>query len=229
MVRQASEDSDGDLTKRRDALQQLCETYWFPLYSFLRNKGYDSNTSADLVQGFLADLLRRDDLRSANPELGKFRSFLLAALKNYVNNVHDHQNAQKRGGNAKVISFDAEQADSRYRNEPIQSSTPESEFEKRWAMTLLERAQSDLQIYFESRGKGEQYERLKPFLGGKSDQKTVAEVSEELKMSEVAGKVAIHRMRQKFGEFLRKQIAQTVAKEDDIDGEIQQMFETLRG
>lgn len=210
------------------ALQELCQTYWYPLYTFVRRQGNDANAAADLTQAFFADLLQREDLRKVDPSFGKFRSFLLAALKHFISNEWDKSRALKRGGGKPSLSLDFGEADNRYRLEPSHDQTPELIFEKQWAKTLLERVSEILRSDYADRGKAHQFDKLKKFLAGKSNEETLAQAAEQLSMSEVAVKVAVHRMRQKFGEILRAEIANTVATAEEIDSEIQHLFDVFR-
>ena len=210
------------------ALQELCKIYWYPLYSFVRRQGRDANEAADLTQAFFADLLQREDLKKVDPQLGKFRSFLLAALKNFLINQWNQAKAQKRGGGKTPLSLDFNSADSRYRLEPADAQTPETIYQKQWAQTLLEQTKTILRSEFSRRGKAHQYDKLQDFLAGKNDEATLSTVAAQLSMSEVAVKVSVHRMRRRFGEILREQIQQTVASSEEIDGEIQQLFEILK-
>ena len=219
----------GDDSKvARSALQELCQSYWFPLYAFVRRKVNDSDSAADLTQAFFADLLQRDNIKQVNPELGKFRSFLLASLKNFLNNQWDKQRAQKRGGGKAVLSIDFAQADDRYSLEPAHADTPERCFEKQWALELIDRTNQELRREFEKRGKVHQFDTLQPFLAGKNESSTFAIAAATLEMTEVAAKVTVHRMRQRFGELLRTEIANTVGDPAEIDSEIQHLFESLK-
>ena len=210
------------------ALQELCQIYWYPLYTYVRRQGHDANAAADLTQAFFADLLQRDDLKKVDPELGKFRSFLLAAMKHFLMNQWDKAQAQKRGGGKSPLSLDFGEADNRYRLEPSHAKTPELIYQKQWAKTLLERVQQALRSEFADRGKAHQFDKLQKFLAGKNEDETLATVAAQLNMSEVAVKVAVHRMRQRFGELLRLEIQQTVSTPEEIDSEIQQLFDVLK-
>jgi DNA-directed RNA polymerase specialized sigma24 family protein len=210
------------------ALQELCQSYWYPLYTFVRRQGHDANEAADLTQAFFADLLQREDLKKVDPELGKFRSFLLAALKHFLINQWDKAHAQKRGGGHIPLSLDFERADCRYRLEPSHATTPELIYQKQWAKTLLDRVHQSLRIEFADRGKAHQFDKLQKFLAGKNEEQTLASAAAQLSMTEVAVKVALHRMRQRFGDLLRAEIQQTVATPEEIDSEIQQLFDVLR-
>ena len=188
-----------------------------------------ADAAADLTQGFFADLLERKDIHRVQPELGKFRSFLLASLKHFVINEWDRQRAQKRGGGKQPLSIDLREADSRYSNEPGHENTPDRVYETQWAMTLLQRTRSALRKEMERRGRAHRFDELQVFLGGKTDEAVLADVAQKLGMTEVAAKVAVHRMRQRFGELLRDEIRQTVDDPADVDAEIQDLFAALRG
>ncbi|MFK7766232.1 MAG: RNA polymerase sigma factor [Mariniblastus sp.] len=217
-----------DSVAANSALQNLCQTYWYPLYSFVRSKGENADTAADLTQAFFADLLQREDLKRVDPNLGKFRSFLLASLKHFLLNHWDKSKAQKRGGGRAPLSLDFNDADSRYRLEPGHGETPELIFQKQWAKTLLSQVHAALQKEFAARGKAHQFEKLKNFLAGKNDEETLASAAAQLSMTEVAVKVSVHRMRRRYGELLRAEIQETVSTEEEIDAEIAQLFEVLR-
>lgn len=210
------------------ALQELCQIYWFPLYLYVRGQGKDADTAADLTQAFFADLLQREDLKKVDPELGKFRSFLLTAMKHFLINQWDKAKAQKRGGGKSPLSLDFGKADSRYRLEPSHAQTPELIFQKQWAKTLLARVHQALRTEFADRGKAHVFDRLQKFLAGKNADETLATAAAQLTMSEVAVKVSLHRMRQRYGELLRAEIQQTVSTPEEIDSEIQHLFEVLK-
>ena len=224
MVRAINQDNADEV---KTALQELCQTYWYPLYTFVRRQGNDANAAADLTQAFFADLLQREDLKKVDPSLGKFRSFLLTALKHFMLNQWDKSRALKRGGGQATLSLDFGEADNRYRREPSHSTTPELLFQKQWAKTLLERVTSNLRSEFANRGKAHQFDKLSQFLSGKSEDETLGEAANQLAMSEVAVKVAVHRMRQRFGEILRTEIENTVATPEEVDSEIQQLFDVF--
>ncbi len=210
------------------ALATLCETYWYPIYAFVRRKGYDSAQAEDLAQAFFLRLLEKNSLQAVRRERGKFRSFLLASLKNFIFNEWDRAKAAKRGGGRRVISIDFNAADSRYRLEPSHDQTPEAIFDKQWALTLLDRVQTALRHEFAEAGKLAQFDRLRSYLIGDKDSIAYREVAKELNMSEGAVRVAVHRLRKQFREALRHEIAHTVADEDVIDDEIRDLFDVLR-
>lgn len=210
------------------ALEQLCSAYWFPLYAFVRRRGFESHQAADLTQGFFADLLRRQDLREVDRQKGRFRSFLLSAIKNFIANQIDYQTAQKRGGGVKTLPMDFDQADQRLQLEPYHEQTPESVFLKQWALTLIEQArQAVRQEYVDSR-KEPLFDTLQVFLSGDPADLSYREIAEKLEKSEGAIKVAVYRLRQRFHKQIRDEISRTVETEAEIDSEIQDLFEALR-
>lgn len=216
-------------SEAKSALQDLCQTYWYPLYTYVRRQGNDPESAADLTQAFFADLLQRQDLKRVDPNLGKFRSFLLTALKHFLINEWNKTQAQKRGGGKSPLSLDFGEAENRYRLEPAHSETPEAIFQKQWAKTLLQRVTDSLRSEFADRGKAHQFDKLNKFLSGKNSEETLAEAAHQLAMSEVAVKVAVHRMRQRFGTILRSEIEATLSDAEEIDAEIKQLFDIFRG
>ena len=222
LVRAAGDDNASQ------ALAQLCELYWIPLYAFLRRQGVDADQAQDLTQGFLADLLQRQGFKNLDHREGRFRSFLLASIRNFVRNQWNHDHAQKRGGRLKLLPLDFGEAESRYQYEPADLRTPESEFNRQWAAALLTRVEQKLQKHAEAKGKSKQFEVLRPYLVGTHGAPTYAAAAEQLGMSESAMKVAVHRLRQQFRRYLREEIAETVTSAEEIDDEIAELFEALR-
>jgi DNA-directed RNA polymerase specialized sigma24 family protein len=212
----------------RRALADLCETYWPPLYAYLRRNGSSAADAEDAVQGFFALLLERGDFARVQPERGRFRSFLLASLKHYQSNVRDREAAVKRGGGRPILSLDVHAAENQYNTEPVDHRTPESLFDYRWARTVLDRTWAQLRNTYETAGRSERFDALSPYLAG-HDQVPYAQAGAALAMTEGAVKVAVHRMRREFRDLLRAEIAQTVASADDIDREIASLFEALSG
>jgi len=210
----------------RHALGQLCEVYWYPLYAFLRRRGYSADDAQDLIQAFLTRLLDKNTVRLADPQRGKFRSFLLTALKNFLANERREARALKRGGGQAVLSFEVEAGESRYQLEPEDQRTPEDIFERRWAMTLLETSLARLRNEYADANKQDLYEALKDCLGGASAA-PYKQVGQAIGMSEGSIKVAVHRLRSRYREILRDEIAQTVDDSEDVDEELRQMFNVL--
>ena len=198
------------------ALATLCETYWYPLYYYVRRRGYRAEEAQDLTQAFFAKLLEKGYLKVADPDRGRFRSFLLASLNHFLANEWDRAKAQKRGG--KVLSLDIEGAEGRYAREAADSLTAERLFERRWATTLLDLVLARLQEEFAREGRDGVFARLKDFLGG---------AAADLGMTEAAVKMAVHRLRRRYRHLLRAQIAQTVASPEEIEDEIRHLFAAL--
>jgi RNA polymerase sigma-70 factor (ECF subfamily) len=214
--------------KSQSALAELCETYWYPLYAFVRRKGYEAHDAQDLTQGFFALLLERNDVQSVRRERGKFRAFLIASLQHYLANEHDRRNARKRGGGRKLFSLDFAAAENRYSAEPADRRTPEDAYARQWALTLLERVQASLRDELAQQGKAAQWDRLHVFLAGDKATPLYSEAAVALGMTEGAVKTAVHRLRRRFGEQLRREIAETVSDPSAVDGELQELFEALR-
>lgn len=209
------------------ALEKLCRTYWPPLYSFVRRSGYAPADAQDLTQGFFLQLLEHDFLVSVDPGKGKFRSFLLASLKHYLSNERDRARARKRGGGLVPVSIDARDAEGRFLLEPVDPMTPEKLYERRWALTVLDQALARLQNEYTASGRNKIFEKLKGELTSTAERPPHAEIGRELGLTPGAVKVAAHRLRQRFGEMLRAEIAETVARPEDIEEEIQHLFQAL--
>jgi len=215
---------DGDSEQAALALEHLCCNYWYPLYSYLRRNSYSPHDAQDLTQSFLAHLIEKRDLASVSPERGKFRSFLLVALKHFVSDERKKANAQKRGGGERAISIDAQFAESRYQIEIADPATPELSFERQWAFILLDRVFESLRADYAERGKSEIFSALQPALGGNGELQPYAKIGEKLSLTEASVKIAVHRLRKEFGQRLRAAIAETVSTEDEIDSEIRQLI-----
>lgn len=209
------------------ALATLCQGYWYPLYVFARRQGHGPEDAQDLTQGFFARLLEKDFLRSVDPGKGRFRSFLLAAYKHFLANERDRANAQKRGGGRLAVPIDLQGAEDRYRLEPAHTLTAERLFERRWAMTLLGQVLGRLREEFVAVDNAPHFEVLKAFLTGERSDIRYAEVGRQLGMSEGAVKVAVHRLRGRYRELLREEIARTVDDPAQVDEEIRGLFLAL--
>jgi RNA polymerase sigma factor (sigma-70 family) len=212
-----------------DALAQLCRTYWYPLYAYIRRRGHQPHDAQDLTQEFFARLLERNFLKAVQQERGRFRWFLLSAVKRFLANEWNREQAAKRGGGQSVVSLDQETAEGRYRYEIPDHTTPDKLFDQSWAMTLLEQAQAQLQREYMDSTRGELFDRLKIFLSGDRAPISHAEAGAALGMNQGAVKVAVHRMRQRYRDCLREQIAQTVSTPAEVDEEIQQLFAAFSG
>ena len=206
------------------ALADLCETYWFGLYAYVRRSGYSSHDAQDLTQEFFAQFLEKDFLKDVDHRRGKFRSFLLAALKHFLSHQRERARAKKRGGGRVPFSLDFEDAENRYRLEPEDPATPERLYQRRWALTLLDRVVQRLQDEHARAGKADWFAGLKEFLTAGRESRPYRRVAEELGMSEGAIKVAVHRLRRRYRELLKEEIAQTVADPAEIEEELCELF-----
>jgi RNA polymerase sigma-70 factor (ECF subfamily) len=209
------------------ALATLCQEYWPPVYSYIRCRGHDADTARDLTQGFFASLLERRGLEAARQERGRFRNFLLASVKNFLSHERDRDQAQKRGGGQSPLRIDADPESSFIGvAEPATHDTPETIFERRWATTLLEKTMRDLAGDMERSGSVLRFEKLGPYLVSDSDP-PYADLARELKMTEPAVRVALHRMRQRFGEALRQRVAQTLDEPGRVEDELRYLIGLL--
>jgi len=210
---------------RDTALESLCHTYWYPLYAFVRRRGYEPHDAQDLTQEFFARLIGKDYLAAVDRNKGKFRSFLLAALDHFLAKEWRKAHAQKRGGNCGFFSLDDDSAEQRYAQLP-HSVSPERLFEQQWAATLLNEVLSRLQKEFADAGKAALFEELKVFLTGDTGE-SYAELALRVKSTEAALKMAVSRMRRRYGELLREQIANTVSRPAEVDEELRALFAAL--
>ena len=215
-----------DPSRAAVALTELCRTYWYPLYAFLRRRGHEMHEAEDLTQSFFASLLARDFLANIDQQKGKFRSFLLASLKHFLSDERDRASAQKRGGGRELISLDRLDAETRYQLEPASDLTPERMYEKQWALSVLERVLSRLHDESVAAGKQQLFEALQETL---TDSQTIryADIASELGMTEGAVKTAAFRLRRQYRAFLIEEIAQTVAEPDLVDDEIRYLLSCL--
>ncbi|MBL7219536.1 MAG: sigma-70 family RNA polymerase sigma factor [Phycisphaerae bacterium] len=224
IVLAAGDDNQPD---SKAALAELCEAYWYPLYSYVRRRGHDADEAQDMAQEFFAVLLAKEHLRAADPNRGRFRSFLLASMNNFLANQRRRQLAQKRGGGQAPLSLDFESAETRFTHEPSHDLTPEKIYERRWAMALLDRALSMLRQEYAAGGKAALFDRLSVFLAGDRGP-AYCEIAAELDMTEGAVKVAIHRLRTRCREHLRCEVAQTVADPGDVADELRDLLAVVR-
>ena len=206
------------------AAEKLCRTYWYPLYVYVRRRGYGPEDAEDLTQEFFARFLAKKAVAAAHPNRGKFRWFLLTSLQHFLANEWDRARAGKRGGAQPVLSLQALDAEQRYQRESADSLTPEKAFERRWAVLLLERVMERLRQEAEAEDKGGKFEALATFLWGDTGSPSYAETGERLGMSAGAVKVAVHRLRHRYEERLRAEIAETVATPEEIEEEIRDLF-----
>ncbi len=215
-----------DTGRAHDALAKLCQTYWYPLYAYVRQRGYPSHDAQDLTQEFFARLLEKNVLRAVTREKGKFRSFLLTALNRFLTDEWRKARAQKRGG-GQVVSLDARDAETRFNHEPADKVTPEKLFEQNWALALLHLVYDRLQQEYRENGKEALFEALKFCLTGDRSAVPYAELAGRLKLSENTVKVSVHRLRQRYRELLREEVAHTVAGQSEVEEELNCLFRAL--
>lgn len=216
-------------TQVKESLAKLCHAYWYPLYAYVRRQGHSAHDAQDLTQEFFVRLLGKDYLAAVDRSKGRFRSFLLAAMKHFLANEWDKAQAQKRGGGQVFVALDAASAETRYALEPVDNASPERIFERRWALTLLDQVLARLRGEFTAAGKKTLFESLKGALTGSRDSLPYAELGAKLGMSEGAVKVAVHRLRTRYRELLREEIASTVASDADVEDELRHLFKLLSG
>lgn len=209
------------------ALETLCRTYWYPLYAFVRRRGADPHRAQDLTQEFFARLLASESLHTAQPERGRFRTFLLGALKNFLANDWRDSQRLKRGGGIETLDWDGLEPERRYALEPADGETPESLFERRWAHAVVQSALASLGDEMRREGTGERFAVLQPFLQGGGDDSSYAAAAARLGLSVAAAKSAIFRMRRRYGALIRENIAQTVATPAEVEAEIQHLIALL--
>ena len=209
------------------ALARLCETYWYPLYAYARRRGYSVEDAQDLTQDFFARILRRHWLADADQAKGRFRTFLLTAMERFLANEWDKARALKRGGGRPSVPLQLDTAETRYGIEPADTHTPEQAFEYQWALTLLDEVVRQLETEFQRRGQAELFTALKPCLVREGSAQPYARLASTLGMEEGAIKVAVHRLRQRYRELLRAEIANTVAAPDEVETEMRHLFQVL--
>jgi RNA polymerase sigma-70 factor (ECF subfamily) len=217
-----------DDPRSRAALNALCQTYWFPLYAFLRRQGLNPEGAQDVTQSFFAHLLEHHALATVDQAKGKFRSFLLASLRNFLANEWKHDRAQKRGGGCSLVSLDADCAEARYAAQVAGAETADRAYDRHWALALMEKVLDRLRSEQVVLGKCAQFERLRACLMGEPDAPRYAALAAGLEMSEESVRMAVSRLRRRFRELLREEIAHTVAAPADIDEEIRDLFAALR-
>ena len=208
-------------------MAQLCERYWYPLYAYVRRKGCEPEEAEDLTQGFFARLLERDEIAAVRTGKGRFRSFLLSSLQHFMSNEWARERAQKRGGRIRFVPIDVPGAEARYAHEPVDGAAPESVFERRWAITVLEQAMAVLRAGYADAGKEDLFDTLKTSLNGQESKVSQSAIAAKLGMSEGAVKVAVHRLRRRFRAAIEQAIADTVHSPQDVEDEIRALFRAL--
>jgi len=216
-----------DTPRARVALERLCQTYWYPLYAYVRRRGQSPEDAKDLTQEFFARLLEHNWVGRADQQKGRFRSFLLSAMNCFLADEWDKARAQKRGGGLAPLPLQFDTAETRYSHEPADRVTPEHSYERRWALTLLDTVLRRLRSEYDQEGRQELFAMLHPCLVGERTAQPYAELAVKLGVSEGAVKTAVHRLRQRYRELLRDEIAQTVAESAEVDEELKHLFVVL--
>jgi RNA polymerase sigma factor (sigma-70 family) len=218
-----------DVARAEAALEQLCRTYWYPLYAFARRAGYNPPDAEDLTQSFFAYLIKTKLVGKARETEGRFRSFLLASFKNFLRVEHARSHAQKRGGGQFHISLEAQKAEERFAGELATDINPESLFMKNWALTVVDHTLNLLETEFHQAGRQKLFERLLPFLQGDLGVLTYAETARGLGLQEGAIKMTVHRMRRRYRELLHSTVAHTVGNPLEVEEELRFLMDSLRG
>jgi RNA polymerase sigma factor (sigma-70 family) len=214
-------------SRAHDALARLCETYWYPLYAYARRRGCSPHDSQDLTQEFFARLLKGNWVAKADRHRGRFRSFLLSAMKHFMANEWNRSHAQKRGGGQPIHSLDDNSAERRYELEPVESATPESLFERRWALTLLDTVLARLEDEHRREGKLAWLEAMRPALTADHGSIDYATMARQLDLTQTAARVAVHRLRHRYRQLIRTEVARTVASSLEVETEMRHLFHVL--
>ena len=223
----AAQPGEQSQTRAREALEELCRAYWYPLYAFVRSRGYSATDAQDLTQAFFARIIETDGLASADRERGRFRSYLLGAMKHFLANEWHRAKTQKRGGQVRFIEWDTLDPEARYAGALKQSDNPEHIFDREWALETIAGALKTLRNEMKKAGKGKQFDTLKGSLTGEEESPR-EQIAAQLGLSEGAVKVAIHRLRRRYGVLLRAAIAETVSNESDLNDEMRYLIAVLR-
>lgn len=218
-----------DSTQARHALEKLCRTYWFPLYAYVRRRGYNPEDAQDLTQGFFVRLLEHQSIAAADPERGRFRSFMLGAMNHFLADERARAQAQKRGGGRHVVHLDVAAAEQRLDSELKDNITPDKAFDRQWAAALLNAVLDGLAEEYAGEGKKDLFEALKQTLAGARESQPYAELAQCLAMNEGAVRTAVHRLRKRYRELLRTEIANTVGSEAEVEEEIRHLFRISGG
>jgi RNA polymerase sigma-70 factor (ECF subfamily) len=219
--------ADGDSPQATAALEQLCRTYWYPLYVYVRRRGHSPEDAQDLTQQFFALFLQKQYFRLADRARGRFRTFLLHALEHFLVNEWKRSQRLKRGGGATILSLDAGQGEQRYAREPTGTMTPERAYEKRWAMTLLDRVLATLEEEYAAAGSARVFQELAGLLWGKDTGVSYAQIGARLGMSDGAVRGAMHRLRERYRSRLRAEVAHTVADPGEVEAELRHLIQVV--
>ena len=211
-------------SKSAEALEELCRAYWYPLYAYARRSGHSPADAEDLTQGFFARLLEKEYLKAASREKGRFRTFLLVALKRYIANEWDRQHAKRRGGFAPILSIDQEAAEGRFTCEPVDHLQADVLYDRQWAMTLLERTMARLQKEYTASGRAKLFDHLHNCIAKDESSLSYAEIGARLNLTEAAVKMAVHRLRARYRAVLLAEIADTVSSPAAVEEELAHLF-----
>lgn len=217
----------GESSLSREALSLLCTTYWYPLYAYARRRGCRAEQAEDVTQSFFARFLEKKNVQDADRSRGKFRSFLLVAFKHFLANEYDRERAQKRGGQHETVPLNLEDAERKYNSSLVHGATPDQEYEKQWALSVLDGVVAQLTDEYAAAGKADLFTRLRVFLPGATREETYQACGTTLSLSESAVKMAVHRMRKRYRHVLRKRIADTLADPGAVDEEIRYLLDVL--
>ena len=218
----------GDDTRALRAMDEFCRGYWYPVFAFARQTGLSPADAEDVTQGFFAMVLSKEMTSAVSPDAGKLRSYLIAALKNFIGNQHRRSRAKKRGGGLRIVSIDAEEAEGRYQSELSSGENPETAFVRRWAIALLDSALGRLEREYERRDNAATFVELVPLLVDCERGKSFKEAARALGVSEAAVRVAVFRLRKRYRALVREEVSETVADPAEIDGEINALFAALQ-
>ena len=219
--------AEGSGTVSAEAVAQLCSAYWYPLYAYVRRKGYEASDAQDLTQEFFARFLEKHSVGTVDRRKGKFRSFLLASLEHFLAKEWTRAHRLKRGGGKTFVAWDGCDPEERYRLEPAHTETAEHTYERRWALAVLEQAMARLADEYAGAGKGPVFAALQPFLSGDEGSVSYPNLARQLEMGEGAVRVAVHRLRQRYGDAVRAEIARVVPRPEDADDELRHLFAAL--
>lgn len=216
-----------DTTRSRDALARLCQNYWYPLYAYVRRRGHNAHDAQDLTQEFFARILEKHSIAAADPNRGRFRSFILTAMNNFLAQEWEKSRAQKRGGGDQALSLDLAHAEERYDLEPSTSETPDKDFDKKWALALLESVMTQLEQEYKNENKSDLFIALKQTLTGSRESQPYADLAKQLNTTEANIKVTVHRLRKRYRELLQAEIANTVDSPEEVKEEMRHLFAAL--
>lgn len=218
---------DPDPARARQALEDLCRSYWYPLYVYVRLRGYPPDQAEDVVQGFFEQLLERETLKKADPEKGRFRTFLLCCLRRYVAGLQERAGCQKRGGGQPIQSLDVSKAEERYKLESAAVESPDQAFDRHWALEVVDRVFDQLEAESAASGKSQLFAQLKGAIAGDRDDMTYAQMAPPLGLTEGGLRAAVHRLRVRYRQLFREEVAQLVEKPEEVDAEIQHLLRVL--